>query len=206
MTAPRTVTTRSLTAAHQPARPIRPARDPALRLASGCVVSSANRQYHVSDLIGAGGFGAVYRITKITGARIAGKCVLKITLRVDAWHREAYFGDMLRGIPGVVQVHESFAWMPPGATGTPLYCLVSELIESGDLTHYLKQHPQPWAESKARREIIRLIGALKLLHDAGLVHRDITPNNVFVTPNRELKLGDFGIAAQRLGKHAPKAN
>ena len=202
MTARRTATTRTLTA-----RPIRPARDPALRLASGCIVSSGSRRYHVGDLIGAGGFGAVYRITKTTGgSRIAGKCVLKVTVQVEAWHREAYFGDMLRDTPGVVRVHESFAWMPPGAGGTLLYCLVSELVEGGDLTHYLLQNPKPWPESKARREIIRLIGSLKLLHAAGLVHRDITPNNVFVTPNRELKLGDFGIAAQRLGKQSPKAN
>jgi serine/threonine protein kinase len=187
--------------------PIRPARHPALRLAPGAIVLSANsnRQYHVGDLIGAGGFGAVYRITKMTGgSHIAGKCVLKVTVQVEAWHREAYFGDMLRDTPGVVRVHESFAWMSP--SGRLLYCLVSELVEGGDLTHHLLDNPKPWPESKARREIIRLIGSLKLLHAAGLVHRDITPNNVFVGPNRELKLGDFGIAAQRLGKQSPKAN
>jgi serine/threonine-protein kinase len=79
-------------------------------------------------------------------------------------------------------------------------------VEGGDLTNYLRKHPDPWPESKARREIVRLISSLRLMHAAGLVHRDITPNNVFVTPNRELKLGDFGIAAQRLGKQSPKAN
>jgi serine/threonine-protein kinase len=205
MPASQTATTRSLTVT-APRTRIRPANDPALRLTSGTVVTSSTRRYHIGDLLGTGGFGAVYQITKMKGGKPLGKCVLKVTVEVEAWHREAYFGDMLRETPGVVRVHESFAWVPTGTAGPPLYCLVSEYVEGGALTNYLRAHPEPWAESKARREIIRLIRSLTLLHASGLVHRDITPNNVFVTPDRELKLGDFGIAAQRLGKQSPKAN
>ena len=131
---------------------------------------------------------------------------MKITLEVGAWHREAYFGELLRETPGIVRVHESFAWVQRGNANQPLYCLVSEFMEGGDLVHYLEKHPKPWTESKARREIVRLLGPLRLLHAAALVHRDITPRNVFVTAGRELKLGDFGIAAQRLGKQEAKAN
>jgi serine/threonine protein kinase len=131
---------------------------------------------------------------------------LKVTLEVGAWHREAYFGELLRETPGIVRVHESFAWVPQGRDAKPLYCLVSEFVEGGDLIHYLEEQAEAWTESKARREIIRLLGPLRLLHAAGLVHRDITPRNVFVTAGRELKLGDFGITAQRLGRQEAKAN
>jgi serine/threonine protein kinase len=161
----------------------------------------------VGELLGAGGFGAVYRAVHETGGRrLRGSCVLKVTVQVEAWHREAYFGEVLRETPGVVKVHESFAWMPRSSARSPLYCLVSEYIEGGDLTHYLQEHPEPWPEWKARREILRLLGSVKLLHASGLVHRDITPNNVFVTSRLELKLADFGIAALRIGKRQPKAN
>ena len=209
MSSQRVLPTRSLTVAGGHVRIVPAPKNPALRLQFGSVVQNAisGRQYRVGDVLGTGGFGAVYRVAQVTGgAPLPGTCVLKVTLEVGAWHREAYFGELLRETPGIVRVHESFAWVQPGRDPKPLYCLVSEFMEGGDLIHYLQKHPEPWAESKARREIVRLLGPLRLLHGAGLVHRDITPRNVFVTAGRELKLGDFGIAAQRLGKQEAKAN
>jgi serine/threonine protein kinase len=209
MSTQQAISTRSLTVAAKPARSVPVPKNRDLRLPFGSLVRSAvsGRQYRIGEVLGTGGFGAVYRITQVTGgAPVSGMCVLKVTLEVGAWHREAYFGELLRETPGIVRVHESFAWVQRGDEPKPLYCLVSEYVEGGDLIHYLQEHSEAWTESKARREIVRLLGPLRLLHAAGLVHRDITPRNVFVTGGRELKLGDFGIAAQRLGKQEAKAN
>ena len=125
--------------------------------------------------------------------------MLKVSIDPRGWHREAYFGELLRGEPGIVSVYETFAWLPQGEQQTPLYCLVSELAEGGDLARHLRERPVAWTESRARREITRLARALKLLHASGAVHRDITPGNVLVTPGGVLKLGDFGIALHRAG-------
>ncbi|MGA3204151.1 MAG: protein kinase, partial [Bryobacteraceae bacterium] len=203
------ISTRSLTVAANNVRSLPAPNNHNLRLRFGSVVKSAisGRWYRVGEVLGSGGFGAVYRITRAAGGKpLPGQCVLKVTLEVGAWHREAYFGELLRETPGIVRVHESFAWVPQGRDAKPLYCLVSEFVEGGDLIHYLEEQAEAWTESKARREIIRLLGPLRLLHAAGLVHRDITPRNVFVTAGRELKLGDFGITAQRLGRQEAKAN
>ena len=188
--------------------PLIPApRDPALHLRSGMLIRNAlsGRQYRVGELVGTGGFGAVYQAVHIAGGeRLPTKCVLKVAGEPREWHREAYFGDLLRNESGIVRIYESFAWMPPGAR--PLYCLISELVEGGDLLAYLRRHPQPWPEPKARREIIRLLRAVTLLHSTSAVHRDITPRNVFVTAEQVLKLGDFGIALHSVGEKAVPAD
>jgi eukaryotic-like serine/threonine-protein kinase len=137
--------------------------------------------------------------------------VLKVAGEPRAWHREAYFGDLLKEESGIVRVHESFAWVPhPKSAGDivpkPLYCLISELMDGGDLFHYLQRHREPWPEAKARREIIRLLRAVTLLHSTSAVHRDITPRNVFVAADRVLKLGDFGIALHGVGEKDVRAD
>ncbi|MBZ5603970.1 MAG: protein kinase [Acidobacteriia bacterium] len=179
----------------------------------GLLVRSAisGRQYRVGELLGAGGFGAVYEVEHVSGGnRLSTKCVLKVAAEPREWHREAYFGDLLKNESGIVHVHESFAWVAPAKLAhdipKPLYCLISELVEGGDLLHYLRRYPQPWLEAKARREIIRLLRAVTLLHSTNAVHRDITPRNVFVTAEQVLKLGDFGIALHSAGEKDVRAD
>jgi eukaryotic-like serine/threonine-protein kinase len=53
---------------------------------------------------------------------------------------------------------------------------------------------------------VRILRAVRLIHASGAVHRDITPNNVFVARDRVLKLGDFGIALHRAGGREVRAD
>lgn len=177
---------------------MRPRGASALWLPPGLVVENSllGHEYRIEKLLGRGGFGIAYVATRRT-PRL--RCVLKLTTEAASWHREAYFGDLLRHIPALVDVYDSFAWMPDGGRH-PIYCLVSELVEGGDLRRYLDRNPAPWSEPRARREILRLLHAVTMIHESGAVHRDITPANVFVSAKGGLKLGDFGIALHRVGR------
>jgi serine/threonine protein kinase len=173
-----------------------------LWLRPGLIVQDAfrNRDYRIDKFLGQGGFGAAYQALRLSAATSTPKlCVLKVTVDGTTWHREAYFGHLLRHVPALVSVYDSFAWAPGGGR-KPVYCLISEHMQEGDLDGYLQRNPQPWPESRARREIVHLLRAVTMMHASGAVHRDITPRNVFVASDGSLKLGDFGIALHRLGR------
>jgi len=180
-------------------RAARASVDSVLWLRPGLIVQDAlgGREYRIEKFLGQGGFGAAYQVQRLPGRS---SCVLKVTIHAATWHREAYFGHLLRHVPALVEVYDSFAWMPPGSSRAPLYCLISEYMEQGDLGGYLERNPESWPEARARREIMRLLRAVTKIHESGAVHRDITPGNVFVASNCALKLGDFGIALHRVGR------
>jgi eukaryotic-like serine/threonine-protein kinase len=128
---------------------------------------------------------------------------LKVTLDSEGWHREAYFGEMLKPCDRAIHMYESFPVFPPKKEQPIRYCLIFELAECGTIRDYLDTTRKPWSSKRAKHEILALLKLLDQLHGTGALHRDITPMNVFVCRNRLLKLGDFGIARHVLaGKQA----
>jgi serine/threonine protein kinase len=45
--------------------------------------------------------------------------------------------------------------------------------------------------------IKQLLSGLKHIHEKGLIHRDIKPANIFISENKVLKIGDFGLAKEQ---------
>ncbi|HEX6217576.1 MAG TPA: protein kinase, partial [Vicinamibacterales bacterium] len=62
---------------------------------------------------------------------------------------------------------------------------------------FLSRAAKPWPETSARREIAGILEVLGKLHRGQMLHRDLTPLNVFVCDGVRLKLGDFGIVRQQ---------
>src|SRR5262249_10943247 len=112
--------------------------------------------------------------------------------RIDGWLREAYFGQLLDGHPRAIRVYDAFPLIHPD--GRVLYCLALEYAMHGDLSLFLRRSGKDWAESVVRRGIAGILQVLGKLHRGQMLHRDLTPMNVFVCEPRRLKLGDFGIA------------
>src|SRR5713101_3706536 len=167
-------------------------------LAPAQVVTSPETliEYRIERLLGEGGFGPVYLATRLGRSPVVPEIVcIKVSARIDRWLREAYFGQLLDGHPRAIRVFDTFPLMRPD--GRVLYCLALEYARQGDLRAYLDRTAKGWPETTARREIAGILQVLGKLHRGQMLHRDLTPLNVFVCDARSLKLGDFGIVRQQ---------
>src|SRR5947208_14863856 len=167
-------------------------------LAPAQVVTSPETliEYRIERLLGEGGFGQVYLATRLGRSPVVPEIVcIKVSARIDGWLREAYFGQLLDGHPRAIRVYDAFPLFRPD--GQVLYCLALEYARHGDLRAYLHHAGQGWAEKAARREIAGILEVLGKLHRGQMLHRDLTPLNVFVCDGPSLKLGDFGIVRQQ---------
>jgi serine/threonine protein kinase len=189
---PWTATTRTTRSVHVP---IRRARQ---LLARGQAIESPETrlQYRIERLIGEGGFGQAFLAHRLgRSSEIPADVCIKVSDRIDGWLREAYFGQLLDGHPRAIRVFDAFPLFE--RSGRVLYCLALEYAPHGDLSAFLRRADKGWAEAAVRREIAGILDVLRKLHRGQLLHRDLTPVNVFVCDGPRLKLGDFGIVRQQ---------
>lgn len=154
--------------------------------------------YELIAELGKGGMGAVFLAQHL---RLPGKQVAIKVLHVGGevrpelyarFHREAEVTARL-GHPNIVEVFDFHSL----EDGTPY--LVMEYLRGGSLSRRIRQGPLPLEEALF---IARQIGsALHTAHQAGVVHRDLKPGNVFLVPTesggvvgQQVKLLDFGIS------------
>ncbi len=137
-----------------------------------------------------GGFSTVYvGVQDRLGREVAIKA---LDVRIDdeslraRFEAEAQIMGLLSTHPAIVTVFDAaFA-----SDGQP--CIVMELYR-GDYGQRLKEGSQ-LSVRDALSVGVRLCGALQTVHDAGILHLDIKPENVFASSAGEPALGDFGIS------------
>ena len=162
-------------------------------------------EYQIERLLGQGGFGQVYLAARRGRSTLVPEIVcIKISRYIDGWLREAYFGRLLDGHPRAIRIFDVFPLMLTG--GQVLYCLALEYARHGDLSAFLRRETRGWTESATRREIAGVLEVLGKLHRGQLLHRDLTPLNVFVCDSKRLKLGDFGIVRQQSDRRGVTAH
>jgi serine/threonine protein kinase len=152
-------------------------------------------RYTVHGEVGRGGHGVVYdAFDEVQSHRVAVKCLFPV-LAADPqfkirMHREAKAMGALAGT-AATQIF-AFAKSPDDT----LY-IVMELLEGHDLEDTLRG-----MEARKQRAqlgwVIELLGpiasTLEKAHALGIIHRDVKPGNIFVLPEGEVRLLDFGLA------------
>lgn len=147
-------------------------------------------RYCIRQLIGQGGMGAVYQATDLHANRlVALKHVAKTGRHVRALvDREARLLASLRH-PALPRVHDFFS-TPAGQF------LIMDYIAGDDLATLLQRTSGPIALAEVLGWADRLLDALEHMHtrQPPVLHRDIKPRNLKVTPERQIMLLDFGLA------------
>src|ERR1700722_5579513 len=149
-----------------------------------------DRRYHVRSSIAHGGMATVYLATD---ARLAREVALKV-MHADL-ARDAEFVDRFIGeAKSVARLsHQNIvAVYDQGSDGHSLY-LAMEYVPGPTLRALLRERRWlPWTEALALMEPI--LAALAAAHQAGIVHRDVKPENVLISPDGRVKVVDFGLA------------
>ncbi len=147
-------------------------------------------RYQIVDLLGQGGMGAVYQATDLRfGSTVALKeMIVQGDELLRAFEREARLLNKLRhgALPVVI---DYFA----GETGQ---FLVMQYIPGDDLSTLLSRNGGPFAPATVLGWADHLLDALEYLHtqEPPIIHRDIKPQNLKLTPRGEVILLDFGLS------------
>jgi eukaryotic-like serine/threonine-protein kinase len=145
--------------------------------------------YDVLGQLGSGGMGVVYHAQDLRlGRRVALKFLPPdLLLDFDARERFRREGRLASALnhPGICTVHDV-----DEHEGRPF--IVMELVEGSSLTAHLQAGPFP--VDRAVELAIEILEALRSAHARGIIHRDVKPANVFVTPSGHAKVLDFGLA------------
>ncbi|SFS84780.1 serine/threonine-protein kinase [Saccharopolyspora flava] len=154
-------------------------------------------RYRLGRRIAVGGMGEVWEAVDVRLDRTVAVKVLKAELCGDAefLHRfrtEARTTASLNH-PGIAAVHDygETAAVPDGPEDTAY--LVMELVEGEPLAAILARERR--INTDHVMDMLEQAGqALQAAHERGLVHRDVKPGNILITPEGKVKLTDFGIA------------
>ncbi len=156
-------------------------------LSPGKVIDGA---WTIVRLIGRGGMGVVYEVAAPSGARAALKMLgsqhLHDSMVRSRFSSEARIANSIPH-PGVVRV------LGDGAYGRAPY-FVMELVQGRSLREIWNASQRRLDVHTVTRYLIPLLDVLDAAHHAGVVHRDIKPDNVLVTDDGTVRLVDFGIA------------
>src|SRR5215470_11109917 len=145
--------------------------------------------YEVIALLGVGGMGEVYRARDERLRREVALKVLPAAIAQDAdrlrrFEAEARAASALNH-PNIVTVHDI------GKSDGTAY-MAMELVDGTSLRQMLASGPLP--EKKMLEVSVQIADGLAKAHSAGIVHRDMKPENVMVSKDGFVKLLDFGLA------------
>lgn len=156
-------------------------------------------RYEVGDLIGRGGMAQVHlgydtRLSRTVAIKILRTDLAQDPMFLARFRREAQSAAALNH-PSIVSVYDTGEEQIVSTMGKeiPLPYIVMEYVKGRTVASLLTDG-DPVPISEAVQIIVGVLSALEYSHHEGIIHRDIKPGNVMLTPDGKVKVMDFGIA------------
>ena len=151
-------------------------------------------RYTLETEVGRGGMGAVWRgrdevLRRTVALKKIGVAPGGITPDARRAEREAKLAAKLNHA-NVVAVYDL---VEEAIDGQSQQWLVMEYVEGTDLSELIRRR-RGLSPDDVAPILAQVASALAAAHGAGIVHRDVKPSNILVTPDGQVKLSDFGIA------------
>ena len=158
---------------------------------SGHILTSGHKlgRYTVTEPIGSGGMGAVYRARDEKLERVVAIKILSPGLVTGDEARRRFRKEAL-ALAKLSHPHIAAVYDVGEQDGVDY--LVMECVPGQTLAAKLKNGPLPIED--ATLIVSEIAGALEEAHENGVIHRDLKPANVMITPKGHAKVLDFGIA------------
>ncbi len=158
---------------------------------------SVGGRYEIGELLGRGGMAEVRKGTDIRLGRTVAVKRLRTDLASDAtfqarFRREAQAAASLNH-PAIVSVYDTGEELSTDGSNVSQPYIVMEYVAGRTLRDILREGRKILPE-RAMEIVSGTLGALDYSHRAGIIHRDIKPGNVMLTPAGDVKVMDFGIA------------
>lgn len=147
-------------------------------------------RYEILDRISEGGMATVFRARRLPEGDVVALKILREQLAsdtefVERFEREAKAVAALAH-PHMVRVYDS------GRDGDVRY-IAMEYVEGEDLKAYIRRSGRI-SSQRAAEIAAQVCDALEYAHAHGVIHRDVKPQNILLTPGGDVKVTDFGIA------------
>jgi serine/threonine-protein kinase len=161
-----------------------------------------NNRYQITQTLGSGGMAVVYRAKDLMLERPVAIKLLRQDFSENKGFRERFHQEAKAAAnlshPNIVTIHDF------GYDQDRLY-IVMEYVPGKDLKSILNARG-PLSLDEAIPLLVQACAGIGYAHRAGIVHCDIKPHNMLVTPDLRLKVADFGIARALASIHPDERN
>lgn len=158
-------------------------------------------QYRCGDLLGSGGYGSVYLVDRVTDGEqfVAKKILVRDITEVDEYSLEAKELITLRH-KHIVSYEDDFVHVEYGTFEPKTYfVIIMEFCPEGDLKGKIELDFPNFTEDYVRSVFAQVLEAVQYLHSKNVIHRDLKSQNVFLTNDGQVRLGDFGLCKHTRG-------